>query len=370
MISASSSELAALRNRFPTSDDQLSPEAKQLVDGSSGRLFGPYALCLSGGGLRATFFHLGVIRALRRLDRFKGLTHIFSVSGGSILAAHLALNWQKYTGTDQEFEKACCEIKEIGSRDIRNNIVRRWLLALIFPPLWVKMHEFGPTRLLEQEYQKALFRKKTFLDVYEADRTEPRRALKPNDAEPTIDLTEVSDADQKIRPVPDLQILATSFKTGNLCSFSRKGFCVEDKKSRRLYRTNVLPLSLAVAASSAYPPICPPVTITRADLGEEDGPDFPYPSESLTDGGLFDNLGFEQFLRNKAHDPDTPTDLVLSDAGAAFRWRTQESFWWIIRRALRATDILTKRVADQTLQISKGLQSSFRIAHIRIDEQI
>jgi predicted acylesterase/phospholipase RssA len=47
------------------------------------------ALCLSGGGLRATFFHFGVVKALADADRLKNIKHIISVSGGSILAGHM-----------------------------------------------------------------------------------------------------------------------------------------------------------------------------------------------------------------------------------------------------------------------------------------
>src|SRR4029450_42781 len=90
-------------------------------------------LALSGGGFRATLFHLGVISylydvesawrtasakdgedwdtflkkiaaipsvnggATTRPDALTGIKYITSVSGGSILAAHLVLNWEKYT---------------------------------------------------------------------------------------------------------------------------------------------------------------------------------------------------------------------------------------------------------------------------------
>ncbi len=43
-------------------------------------------LSLSGGGFRATLFHLGVVRLLRDAKLLKNVTHVCSVSGGSILA--------------------------------------------------------------------------------------------------------------------------------------------------------------------------------------------------------------------------------------------------------------------------------------------
>ena len=67
-------------------------------------------LALSGGGLRATLFHLGVVRFLRDAGLLREVTHIVSVSGGSILGAHLALNWGRYTGSAADFEAAASKI--------------------------------------------------------------------------------------------------------------------------------------------------------------------------------------------------------------------------------------------------------------------
>jgi predicted acylesterase/phospholipase RssA len=47
-------------------------------------------LALSGGGFRATLFHLGAIRRLHELELLPKLTTISSVSGGSILNGFLA----------------------------------------------------------------------------------------------------------------------------------------------------------------------------------------------------------------------------------------------------------------------------------------
>ena len=60
-------------------------------------------LALSGGGFRATLYHMGVLRFLRDAEALNRVSHITSVSGGSITAAHLVMNWDRYTlptGTD------------------------------------------------------------------------------------------------------------------------------------------------------------------------------------------------------------------------------------------------------------------------------
>ena len=54
-------------------------------------------LALSGGGFRAPLFHLGVVRFLADAGLLQDVVYVSSVSGGSVLAAHLVLNWTKYT---------------------------------------------------------------------------------------------------------------------------------------------------------------------------------------------------------------------------------------------------------------------------------
>jgi hypothetical protein len=46
-------------------------------------------LALSGGGFRASLYHLGLLRFLRDAGLLSRVTHITSVSGGSIKAPHL-----------------------------------------------------------------------------------------------------------------------------------------------------------------------------------------------------------------------------------------------------------------------------------------
>ena len=55
------------------------------------------ALCLSGGGYRAMMFHAGVLIRLNQLGVMKKLSRVSSVSGGSITAALLGMNWKKLT---------------------------------------------------------------------------------------------------------------------------------------------------------------------------------------------------------------------------------------------------------------------------------
>src|SRR5687768_1298016 len=112
------------------------------------------ALTLSGGGFRATLFHLGVVRFLydaRLLDR---VTDICSVSGGSILAAHLVLHWRRFVNYDRqdEFEAAAAEIVDFVKKDIRGRVVRRWLFGHLTLLRWIQKGRWTRPRLLESYY--------------------------------------------------------------------------------------------------------------------------------------------------------------------------------------------------------------------------
>ena len=84
-------------------------------------------LALSGGGFRATLFHLGLVRFMRDAGLLSQVTHITSVSGGSVFAAHLVLNWDLYNGSPNDFDAAASKLLSIVRMDVRNRIVARLL---------------------------------------------------------------------------------------------------------------------------------------------------------------------------------------------------------------------------------------------------
>src|ERR1700757_2553936 len=93
-------------------------------------------LALSGGGFRASLYHLGLLRFLRDAGLLSQVTHITSVSGGSIMAAHLALNWGRYNGEPKEFDAAAAEFLDFARLDVRNRITRRFPLTI--PLRWLR----------------------------------------------------------------------------------------------------------------------------------------------------------------------------------------------------------------------------------------
>src|SRR5262245_17137300 len=118
-------------------------------------------LALSGGGFRATLFHLGLVRFLRDAGVLPQVSHITAVSGGSIFAAHLLLNWERYNGSTSDFAAAAAELIAFTRLDIRNRVIRRFPLMLPVRGLrrvaGLSNRQLTRTGLLEYHYEKHLF---------------------------------------------------------------------------------------------------------------------------------------------------------------------------------------------------------------------
>src|ERR1700687_96211 len=81
-------------------------------------------LSLSGGGFRATLFHLGALRRLNEFGILPKLTTVSSVSGGSILNAFLA------TRLPVALAKGIADFDGLASKPVRQFCsldIRRWL---------------------------------------------------------------------------------------------------------------------------------------------------------------------------------------------------------------------------------------------------
>lgn len=330
------------------------------------------ALCLSGGGLRATLFHLGVVKQLRleTIDNAPALhkvTEIYSVSGGSILAAHMLKNWSLYSGSDQDFSRAEEELIAFAQRNLRDRILRRSLLTRLFGlglvarfflkrinvrfprgPLFVWLFGRGRTYWLRKEYE-ALLGKNCFANL-------------PKDA-----------------PTPALPIgylLTTSFQTGELCSFSNSHFEIEShmggmETSLRSTSCGAIRLSFAVAASSAFPPMFPPLELNDDLLSNPKDPYFRN-ALYLSDGGVFDNLGIEKFKNNVKRGYAHPSTVILSDAGGAFRAEVGEDYDGMIGRNVRTSEILMHRVGDQAKTAFPEFEDEYavKVIPIRISDTL
>ncbi|WP_297621597.1 patatin-like phospholipase family protein [Nocardioides sp.] len=216
------------------------------------------ALCLSGGGYRAMLFHVGVIWRLNEAGMLPELDRVSSVSGGSITAGVLALNWAKLDfdadGVAQDLDHQLVEpIRRMAGVGVDVTSV---LAGLGLPFTSVSDR-------VAKAYRKHLFGKATL---------------------------------QSLPDSPRFVFNATNLESGVLMRFS-KAYLADYRVGQVLNPD--LPLAVAVAASSAFPPVLSPCTI---DLEHEDwvtlpGNDLTTPDFRgqirLSDGGVYDNLGLQ-----------------------------------------------------------------------------
>lgn len=266
------------------------------------------ALALSGGGFRATLFHLGVIAALKQCDLLDKIKLISAASGGSIAAAHMVKHWRAYLESTLDssgsqsgtFFEAAKEVVEFAQSNVRNKIVfhmfPRWLLGVAVAPVHFALH-----RRVTHKWARNL-RSTRLLQKY-LDR------LLPGSIEEN--LSSQAGAARK----PTLLILASNITHSVASAFTLQGY-VKDIYDLPIAHNSKLPgssipLAEAITASSAFPALFPPLELSKAHDWWNQAT---HGSQShfLSDGGLADNLGVGCFLNHKLReDVDL---LIVSDA--------------------------------------------------------
>lgn len=293
-------------------------------------------LALSGGGLRATLFHLGVVRYLSESGLLRSVKYITSVSGGSIVAAHLVLNWSRYL-EPSEFDEAAQQLVAFAGLDVRGRILRR--VPIYFPLTYLGKKKSRATRnlLLEEYLSRHLYGEIT-----------------------------LQEARQRQAGAPNLDILATNLTRGTLAFFTDNRFVPDEKKSERV--NTQISLAKAVAMSAAFPGFFPPIELDNEALGV-DNEEFPT-TEYLTDGGVYDNLGLRRF-RTLLSNAESPIDHVLvCDASGHFDWvDSREESLGLLKTALRSTEIFMKRLAELESEVF-ATDGEHRFTHLQVSDLV
>jgi len=296
------------------------------------------ALCLSGGGYRAMLFHAGALWRLNETGWLTRLDRVSSVSGGSIVAAVLALAWHRL-----DFDES-----GVAARFVENVVapVRRMASVTIDVPSIIE-GVLTPGSVAEKVttgYRKVLFGDATLQDL-------PDRPL--------------------------FVINATNVQSGALWRFTKR--YMRDYRVGEIRRP-VLPLATAVAASSAFPPFLAPVTL---DLDEsaysrpgrsEDLHRRPFTTRvALCDGGVYDNLGLETAWK-------ACRTILVSDAGGKMQPEGQPRGNWAqqMRRVLDLVDNQVRSLRKRQLIASyrtgnrRGAYWGIRsdIAHYRLADTL
>jgi NTE family protein len=259
------------------------------------------ALCLSGGGYRAMMFHLGVLWRLNEAAILPTLARVSSVSGGSITAGVLAMNWAQLAfneaGVAKKFDSRVVEpIRAMAGTSVD---VASVLVGIGLPFTSVSDR-------VVKAYRKHLFAKTTLQDL----------------------------PDQ-----PRFVINATNLESGVLMRFSKP--YLADYRVGRINEPD-LPLAVAVAASSAFPPVLSPCTVDleHEDWITEEGNDLTgdeFRNEiRLSDGGVYDNLGLETAWKRYS-------TILVSDAGSHIEADADPSWDWI-RQSVRVLKVIDNQV--------------------------
>ena len=229
-----------------------------IIDGQAKRI----GLALSGGGFRAAAFHLGVFRRLETAGLLWNIDVLSCVSGGSIAGAFLASRWQKPT--------ALAELETyLRSKSIA---VASFIWGLLDPT--------------ESRVDK-------LADTYDRDLF----------GGATLD---------SLKGGPRIYLNTTNLSTGNLFFFVAGGGKDTELGEHELgvFKKGDVKISRAVAASSSFPPVFNPLKLERDEYPAEGDGEY----VTLTDGGIYDNLGVNPMLYEI-------TDLdyaIVSDGGKPF----------------------------------------------------
>jgi NTE family protein len=278
------------------------------------------ALCLSGGGYRAMVFHLGALWRLNELGFLPKLARISSVSGGSISAGVLGLKWSRLAfdarGVSPVFQQEVVKpVRELAGKTIDQGAI----LGGLFLPGSI-------SDKVVAAYKKHLFGDATL---------------------------------QHLPAEPRFVINATSVQSGALFRFSRP--YIADYRVGTI-KNPATALAIAVAASSAFPPVLSPLRLELDPNGWEphsgrDSEDLhrePYLSEAvLTDGGVYDNLGLETaWKRYKT--------VLVSNGGGKMQAEDEPDGDWA-RHAIRINSIIDNQVRSlRARQVIQAFRAGLR----------
>jgi NTE family protein len=258
-----------------------------LIDDSDQNI----ALALSGGGIRAMVFHLGVLRFLAENRALERVSHISTVSGGSLIVGLLLNESHLQWPTSTQYLNTY--LPSIRNKLCSKSLMMGMLRQLLYPSRW---------RFLLSRANYLAFALRDEWGV----------------------IANLSD----LPTSPQWSINGTTAETGKRFRFKRQDF--GDYILGYAPSIN-FPLASALAVSAAFPGGIGPLAIAADnhswtkrdwDAPEETAKGIcpAYPTLHLYDGGVYDNLGLEPFFdaglgMAKKGLPDN-TLIIVSDAGA------------------------------------------------------
>jgi predicted acylesterase/phospholipase RssA len=286
--------------------------------------WGKVGLALSGGGFRASFFHLGVMARLAEIDALRGVEVLSTVSGGSILGAHYYLEVQNLLQTKADREITREDYIEMVRRvqknfleGVQTNIKMQTFASLKDNWSFISgKKDYSRSHRLGEFYESQLYQRVADNHAEGVARTMPELRIKPQGVEDAQSFKPNFSNWLRRAKVPTIVLNSTSLNSGHNWQFTASAMGepassisgeidVNTHYEQRPYEnapTHDLQnyrLGYAVAASACVPGMFEPLTITGLYEGC---------TVRLVDGGVHDNQGIAGLLKENC------TRILCSDA--------------------------------------------------------
>lgn len=357
--------------------------------GVLGIFMGKVGLALSGGGFRASLYHIGVLARLAELDLLRHVEVISCVSGGSIVGAHYYLKLKALLeeradadiGPD-DYVRLVRDLERDFLAGVQRNLRTR-LFAEFRTNLRMLRSGFSRTRRLGELYESEIYSRTNGT----GEVTESRRWL-------MRDLIIEPAGEENFHPlhhnwrraakVPVLVLNATTLNTGHGWQFTASwmgeppeagGEIDGNYRLRRLYydeapapysTSRPIRLGDAVAASAAVPGLFDPLVLPSLyahgnDAGEPGEPI----TVRLVDGGVFDNQGAASLIDQEC------TVQLVSDASGQIEAVDQPkggTFAVLTRSAsVQGARVRTAEYMDLAARHRGGVLRDLMFVHLRQD---
>lgn len=294
-----------------------------MDDTTSARRLG---LALSGGGFRASFYHIGVLARMAELGMLRHVESISTVSGGSIVGAAYYLLLKNLLEsksdreiTDQDYVDMVQRLEVHFLEAVQQNLRMR-TFANPWKNLKMSKANYSRSDTIGEIYEKYIY--EPLLDVGDRRLTMNDLLIKPKAVDGNFHpMDETVGNPVRNCKVPVLVLNATSLNSGHNWVFTATSmgevpprnlnFRDIDKKDRYrrvrydeiTTRTPSFRLGNAVAASAGVPGLFPPMAVSGLYRDRR---------VELVDGGVYDNQGVAGLL-----DPEPGwlcSDFIVSDA--------------------------------------------------------
>lgn len=321
-------------------------------------------LGLSGGGFRASFFHIGILAQMADQGLLRHVEVISTVSGGSIIGALYYLHVKKLLEsipddriTDQHYIDIVKEIELDFLKATEKNI-RMSTFTNFIANFKMVLFEYSRSDRIAKLYNEA------FYQLVLSGVSDPiqMQELKIYPKGGSTNFYPLTDNNSRKAKVPILVLNATSLNSGRNWQFTAQtmgeppvlGINMFDKKPIRLRRADgdgygnmvntpinqqQFSLGHAVAASACVPILFDPLAISNLYYNREDKESI---RVQLVDGGVFDNQGTDGLLQYDC------TCFVISDAAGQIGTENNPAVD-AIPVALRVGSILQDRVRTESL---------------------